>query len=52
MESVYTCLNQLRYYGKFTFTEAYNLPIALRNWHIQELVKIKEAEAKANAKPR
>ena len=29
----------LKYHGGWSFTEAYNLPVQLRNWFVQRLVK-------------
>jgi len=44
----------LKYYGGWSFTEAYNLPIGLRDWFVKRLVKQIEKEneevKKANKK--
>tara|TARA_R100000406_G_scaffold87500_1_gene72222 strand:- start:5 stop:154 length:150 start_codon:yes stop_codon:yes gene_type:complete len=37
MESVYEHFFYLKYYGKWSFIEAYNLPVGLRNWFVQRL---------------
>ena len=34
----------LKYYSGFSFTEAYNLPVKIRNWFIQRLGKQLEKE--------
>jgi len=44
MESVYEQFFLLKYYGGWSFMEAYNLPVALRNWFINRLVKQFEKE--------
>lgn len=47
IEGVYTQFFQMKYYGHWSFYEAYNLPVQLRNWFYQKLIKIKEEEANA-----
>ena len=37
MESVYEQFFYLKYYGGWSFTEAYNLPIGLRSWFVHKL---------------
>jgi|TARA_R110000824_G_scaffold189696_2_gene371123 hypothetical protein len=37
----------LKYHGGWSFTEAYNLPIKMRRWFLERLVKQKEDEKKA-----
>jgi len=44
MKSVYEQIFQMKYYGGWSFLEAYNLPIGLRNWFFERLVKQKESE--------
>jgi len=39
MESVYEGFFFLKYSGGWSFTEAYNLPLGLRNWFVQRLLK-------------
>jgi hypothetical protein len=38
----------MKYYGGWSFTEAYNLPVKIRNWFIKKLIEQKELEQKAN----
>jgi hypothetical protein len=40
----------LKYYGGWSFIEAYNLPVGLRNWFFERLLKQKEDENKAATK--
>jgi len=47
IEGVYTQFFQMKYYGHWSFYEAYNLPVQLRNWFYQKLIKTKEEEANA-----
>lgn len=47
MEAVYETLFNLQYHGKWTFLEAYTLPVMLRLWFAKRLSKEKEAEAEA-----
>ena len=43
MESVYEQFFYMKYYGAWSFIEAYNLPVGLRNWFVDRLSKqIKE----------
>jgi len=44
MESVYEQFFLLKYYGGWSFMEAYNLPVGLRNWFITRLVEQFEKE--------
>ena len=46
-EAVYEQMFLLKYYGGWSFFEAYKLPISVRNWMIDRLVKQKEEESKA-----
>tara|TARA_R110000824_G_scaffold9309_13_gene41763 strand:+ start:198 stop:497 length:300 start_codon:yes stop_codon:yes gene_type:complete len=46
-ESLYEQFFFLNYYGSWSFTEAYNLPIKLREWFVKRLSKQKEDEAEA-----
>jgi len=34
----------LKYHGGWSFTEAYNLPVQLRNWFVKRLVKQLKSE--------
>ena len=45
MESVYEHFFFLKHYGGWSFTEAYNLPIGLREWFVDRLVKHLEEES-------
>ena len=51
MENVYEHFFFLKYSGGWSFSEAYNLPIGLRNWFVKRLLRqIKsENEAAENA---
>ena len=46
-ESIYEEFFNLKYYGGWSFFEAYNLPIVLRRWFLRRLVNQKEKEAKS-----
>tara|TARA_R110002124_G_scaffold209346_1_gene375911 strand:+ start:143 stop:370 length:228 start_codon:yes stop_codon:yes gene_type:complete len=48
--SVYEEFFLLKYHGGWSFTEAYNLPIKIRRWFLERLVKQKEDENKAMEK--
>jgi hypothetical protein len=39
MESVYEQFFIMKYHGGWSLTEAYNLPIGLRNWFCERLAK-------------
>ena len=47
MESVYEGFFFLKYSGGWSFSEAYNLPVALRAWFIQRLIKQLQSEKEA-----
>ena len=47
MEGVYEQFFFLKYSGGWSFSEAYNLPIGLRKWFVERLLKQLEAEKKA-----
>ena len=49
-EGVYDQLFYLKHYGGWSFIEAYNLPIQLREWWLKRLQKQFEAEAEQNKK--
>jgi len=36
----------MKQFGNWSFFEAYNLPVHIRNWFYQQLVKLKQEEAK------
>ena len=46
-ENTYEQFFFLKYYGGWSFTEAYNLPIKLREWFVKRLTKQKDDEAEA-----
>tara|TARA_R100000808_G_C2148673_1_gene156847 strand:- start:1983 stop:2189 length:207 start_codon:yes stop_codon:yes gene_type:complete len=48
IEAVYEEFFLLKYYGGWSFFEAYNLPIVIRRWFLQRLVKQIEDENKAS----
>jgi len=47
MESVYDEFFSLKYYGGWSFIEAYNLPIGLRRWFLAKIKKQFELEKEA-----
>jgi len=47
MESVYEAFFFLKYSGGWSFSEAYNLPIGLRTWFIERLIKQLKDEKEA-----
>jgi len=47
MENVYEQFFFLKYSGGWSFSEAYNLPVGLRMWFVDRLVKQLEAEKEA-----
>ena len=47
MEDVYEQFFFLKYSGGWSFTEAYNLPVGLRDWFVKRLIKQLEAEKEA-----
>jgi hypothetical protein len=51
MEQVYEQFFLLQYYGRWSFIEAYNLPVLLREWFTKRLARQKQDEADA-AKPK
>ncbi len=44
IKSVYEQFFLLKYYGGWSFTEAYNLPVVLRNWFLERLSRQFEIE--------
>jgi hypothetical protein len=44
MKNVYEHFFILKYFGGWSFVEAYNLPVGLRNWFLERLSKQKEEE--------
>ncbi len=47
IENVYEQLFLLKYYGNWSFQEAYNLPIRLRKWFLMRTSKQREDEEEA-----
>jgi hypothetical protein len=47
MENVYEQFFFLQYSGGWSFTEAYNLPVGLRTWFVERLVRQIEKENEA-----
>ena len=45
IEAVYEQFFLLKYHGGWSFTEAYNLPVGLRNWFLKRLEKQFKKEA-------
>jgi len=52
MENIYEQFFFLKYYGGWSFIEAYNLPIGLRKWFVERLKKQMEDEQEAMNKAR
>ena len=48
MESVYEQFFQMKYFGAWSFMEAYNLPVHLRRWFYERLGKQIEQENEAS----
>jgi len=46
MQGVYEQFFLLKYHGGWSFIEAYNLPVGLRNWFVERLAKQFEDEKK------
>ena len=44
MESVYEQFFAMMYYGRWDFQQAYSLPVGLRKWFMERLIKEKERE--------
>ena len=47
IEKVYEHFFYLKYYGGWSFIEAYNLPVKIRNWFVHKLNNQLEAEKEA-----
>jgi hypothetical protein len=47
MENVYETFFFLKYSGGWSFSEAYSLPVGLRNWFAERLIQQLEAEKEA-----
>jgi hypothetical protein len=46
-ENIYEQFFFLKYSGGWSFAEAYNLPVGLRTWFVERLIKQLEAESDA-----
>jgi hypothetical protein len=49
-EMVYEQIFILKYYGGWSFIEAYNLPVKLRGWFVERLAKQIKDESEASKK--
>tara|TARA_Y100000310_G_scaffold335548_1_gene417845 strand:+ start:1457 stop:1699 length:243 start_codon:yes stop_codon:yes gene_type:complete len=47
MEGIYEQFFFLKYSGGWSFSEAYNLPVGLRKWFVERLIRQLEAEKDA-----
>tara|TARA_R110002020_G_scaffold362710_1_gene574983 strand:- start:180 stop:428 length:249 start_codon:yes stop_codon:yes gene_type:complete len=47
MENIYEQFFFLKYSGGWSFSEAYNLPVGLRNWFVKRLIKQLKSEQEA-----
>jgi len=47
MEHIYEQFFFLKYWGGWSFSEAYNLPVGLREWFVKRLIKQLEDEKEA-----
>ena len=47
MENIYEQFFFLKYSGGWSFSEAYNLPVGLRKWFVERLIKQLESEKEA-----
>jgi len=52
MEAVYEQFFLLKHFGGWSFMEAYNLPVGLRDWFVKRLQKQFEDESKEVEKAR
>ncbi len=43
---MHTQIDQMKYYGGWSFIEAYSLPVGLRNWYYKQLAERKKEEQK------
>ena len=50
MKNVFEQFFFLKHHGGWSFFEAYNLPIKIRTWFVNRLIKQFEDEKKANEK--
>lgn len=52
IQDVYETFFFLKYYGGWSFSEAYNLPVKIRTWFVKRLLKQLEDEKKQAEKSR
>ncbi len=52
MENVYEQFFAMMYYGRWDFQQAYSLPVGLRKWFMERLIKEKEKEKEQIEKAR
>ena len=45
IENVYEQLFQLKYHGGWSFFDTYNLPVSVRDWFLERLIKQKKDES-------
>jgi hypothetical protein len=50
IEAVYGEFFQLKYYGGWSFFEAYNLPVVIRRWFLNKLANQMKEESEAQTK--
>jgi len=50
MQNIYEQFFFLKYSGGWSFSEAYNLPVGLRTWFVERLVRQLEEEAESMKK--
>ncbi len=50
IEGVYNEMFELKYHGGFSIFESYNLPVQIRRWFLNRLIKQFEDEHKAREK--
>ena len=51
IEQVYEQFFLMKYHGNWSLTELYNLPVGLRKWFFERLVRQKEEETEAYKTP-
>ncbi len=50
IENVYEEVFVMKYYGGWSFTEAYNLPVTVRRWFLEKLINQMKKEQEAMEK--
>tara|TARA_R100000700_G_scaffold40131_2_gene54863 strand:- start:242 stop:439 length:198 start_codon:yes stop_codon:yes gene_type:complete len=51
IQSIYEQFFYMKYYSNWSLMELYNLPVGLRGWYFEKLLKQKEKEAEAKKQP-